>query len=358
MRALTAYARGMSSPTALPSARASESALESHRRELTGYCYRMLGSAPDAEDAVQETFVRAWRAMDRFEERAALRTWLYKIASNVCFDSLSAGKRRAMPVDLGPAGSFDEPLAPPLGADRWVGPAPDALVLGDAGDDPSLVTQARESVRLAFVAALQHLPPRQRAVLILRDVLGWRAKEVAALLHLSTAAVNSALQRARATLASRDLEAAEFGPGAADEVSAELLARYVDAFERYDMDALTALLHEDAMQSMPPYPLWLRGRDQVLAWFFGPGAKCAGSVLVPVQVNGRPGFAQYRDAGATPWAIQLPEFDGERVIRMTFFLETDGSLFRSFGLPERLDGVPAGAPRPGVEGPHRAELAG
>lgn len=352
----------MSTPTAIgagsPRTAPVEARLEQHRTELTGYCYRMLGTAPDAEDAVQETFTRAWRGMHRFEERAALRTWLYKIASNVCFDALSAAKKRAMPVDFGPASGVNEPLAPPLPGDEWVGPAPDAMVIGDGGGDPAMVTEARESVRLAFVAALQHLPPRQRAVLILRDVLGWRAKEVAELLHLTTVAVNSALQRARATLAARDLEVAQLSPVSADEASAALLARYVDAFERYDMEALTALLHEDAMQSMPPYPMWLRGRQALLDWFCGPGAKCAGSVLVPLQVNGQAGFAQYRDGGATPWAIQLPEWSGERIVNITYFLETDGSLFRAFGLPERLAGVPAGAPRPGVEGLHRAELLG
>lgn len=342
-----------SRPSAGTAAVAVEARLELHRTELTGYCYRMLGSAADAEDAVQETFTRAWRGIDRFEERAALRTWLYRIASNVCFDSLAATKRRAMPVDLGPDGNIDEPLAPPLPGSAWVGPAPDSLVIGDGGGDPALLSEARESVRLALVAALQHLPPRQRAILILRDVLGWSAKEVGELLHLSVAAVNSALQRARATLESRDLESSMLSPADAAQADAELLRRYVDAFERYDMTALTALLHEDATQSMPPYPLWLRGRERIVDWMVGPGIGCEGSVLVPVRVNGQAGYAQYRDGGATPWSVHLPVFDGGRIVTLTYFLETDGSLFATFGLPPRLPGVAAGAPQPGAAGLHR-----
>lgn len=315
-----------------------EERLEQRRHELTGYCYRMLGSAADAEDAVQETFIRAWRGIDRYEGRAALRTWLYKIASNVCFDALKASGRRAVPMDLGPAGRADDALAPPMPEPTWLTPIPDSKVLSP-GIDPAAATQVRESVRLAFVAALQNLPPRQRAILILREVLGWRAQEVAELLHLTVPAVNSALQRARATLESRDLEMATLSASSVDEATEELLARYLDAFERYDMAALTAILHEDATQSMPPYPMWLRGRDQLLEWFFGTGAGCAGSRLIPVRVNGQAGFAQYRDGGATPWAIHVPIFSGGKVVDITFFLETDGSLFELFDLPARL---PAG----------------
>lgn len=317
--------------------RSVEDQLEQHRRELTGYCYRMLGSATDAEDAVQETLTRAWRNIDRFEGRAALRTWLYKIASNVCFDALAAGQKRAMPIDLSPGrpSSAHGPLEPPVAETTWIGPAPDDLVLDGTGD-PAALAEARESVRLAFVAALQHLPPRQRAILILRDVLRWQASEVAELLHLSVAAVNSALQRARATLASRDLEVVELSAASVDQAGEELLARYLDAFERYDMDALTALLHEDATQSMPPYPMWLRGRDELIAWMSGPGAECVGSKLVPVQVNGQPGFAQYRDGGRTPWSIQVPVWRDGKVADITYFLETDGRLFALFGLPAQL----------------------
>ncbi len=313
-----------------------EQSLEQSRRELTGYCYRMLGSAADAEDAVQETFVRAWKGIDRFEGRAALRTWLYKIASNVCFDALQASGKRAIPVDLGPSTTWDAPMQDQLPEATWVGPVPDRMVLSGDGD-PVLASQARESVKLAFIVALQNLPPRQRAILILCEVLNWKAAEVAELLHLSVAAVNSALQRARATLGAKDLEVMELAPDSADEASEELLARYLDAFERYDIDALTALLHEDATQSMPPWPMWLSGREQLIGWMFGPGAECAGSKLVPVQVNGQAGFAQYRDAGRTPWSIHVPVFKDGRVVEITYFIETDGSLFELFGLPRQLD---------------------
>src|SRR5215207_995694 len=237
--------------------------LEQHRRELTAYCYRMLGSAFDAEDAVQEAMVRAWRNIDTFEGRSALRSWLYRIATNVCLDMLRSRQRRARPMDLGPSGTADASLGAPLGEATWVQPIPDDRVLPDDGD-PAELAAARETVRLAFVAALQHLPPRQRAVLILCEVLRWKASEAAELLGTTTAGVNSALQRARATLDAADLDTA--GAAAADsEAEQELLDRYVDAFERYDMEALVALLHDDATFSMPPYPLWLRGPSQVRA---------------------------------------------------------------------------------------------
>ena len=239
-----------------------ESALEEHRGELTGYCYRMLGSVFEAEDAVQETLLRAWKGLDRFEGRAAFRSWLYRIATNVCLDMLSGRERRARPMDLGPAREPIESNLHTLPEVTWIEPAPDALVVHDEGD-PADVAVARETIRLAFVAALQHLPPRQRAVLILCEVLRWQASEVAELLETSVASVNSALQRARATLEASELKAGD--PAApADAEQRELLARYVAAFERYDMDALTALIHEDATQSMPPFDLWLTGRDDIL----------------------------------------------------------------------------------------------
>jgi len=320
--------------TQTPIAPGVEEQLERHRVELTGYCYRMLGASSEAEDAVQETLTRAWRNIDRFEDRSTLRTWLYRIATNVCFDFLGASQRRALPMELDGPGAVDAPLAPPVPETTWITPAADESVLDLS--DPARLSQSRESVRLAFIAALQHLPPRQRAVLILRDVLRWRASEVAELLDLSVAAVNSALQRARATLASKDLEVLELSDSSVDAANRELLARYVDAFERYDIDALTKLLHEDATQSMPPYPLWLRGRENMAAWMLGPGADCRRSRLVPLQVNGSPGFAQYRDDGATAWAIQVLDIRGGRVADIIYFLETDGSLFKSFGLPAQL----------------------
>ncbi len=313
-------------------------ALEQYRRELTGYCYRMLGSVFDAEDAVQETLLRAWRGLDRFEGRAALRSWLYRIATNVCVDMLNGRERRARPMDLGPSG---EPVIENLNTlpeATWIQPIPDGLVLPEG--DPAEVAQARETIRLAFVAALQQLPPRQRAVLILCEVLRWQATEVAELLETSVASVNSALQRARATLSASKATAEETTAELSEE-DEELLARYVDAFQRYDIDALTALIREDATQSMPPYDLWLRGRDDIFRWWFGPGIGCRGSKLVPVvQANGAPAFGQYKpspDGGYEPWALQVVEVSGGRVGELTFFLDTE-RLFPLFGLPPRLDG--------------------
>jgi RNA polymerase sigma-70 factor, ECF subfamily len=310
-----------------------EEQLEAHRVELTAYCYRMLGSV-DAEDAVQETFIRAWRAYDRFEGRAALRSWLYRIATNVCFDMLESRKRRARPMDLGPA---REPVVENLNTlpeVTWIEPIPDGRVVPEG--DPAAVTEARETIRLAFVAALQHLPPRQRAVLILCEVLRWKASEVAELLETSVASVNSALQRARATLEATNLTATETAPSvdAADE---ELLARYVAAFEAYDMGALTSLIHEDATQSMPPYDLWLSGRDDILTWWFGPGITCSNSRVIPtIAANGAPAFGQWRPVpggeGYEPWALQVLEIEDGKIVELTFFLDTE-RVFPLFGLP-------------------------
>src|SRR5215208_4910177 len=311
--------------------------LEQHRRELTAYCYRMLGST-EAEDAVQETFIRAWRNFDRFEGRASLRSWLYRIATNVCFDMLEGRKRRARPMDLGPS---REPVAENLNVlpeATWIEPVPDQLVLPEEAD-PADVTVARETIRLAFVAALQHLPARQRAVLILCEVLRWQASEVAELLETSVASVNSALQRARATLSAADVgESDPFEP--MDEEQRDLLARYVDAFQRYDMEALTALIHEDATQSMPPYDLWLTGREDIFRWWLGPGIGCSGSRVVPVMsANGSPAFGQYKpseNGGYEPWALQVLEIANGKIVELTFFLDTE-TVFPLFGLPPRLD---------------------
>ena len=300
--------------------------LEQYRRELTGYCYRLLGSAFDAEDAVQETMLRAWRSLDRFEGRSALKSWLYRIATNVCFDALSGRERRARPMDLGPA---QEPLFENLAElpeVTWITPLP----------TPDELAEQRETLRLAFVAALQHLPPTQRAALILCEVLKWQASEAAELLETSVAAVNSALQRARATLAKADVGK----PAELDDEARALLDRYVAAFEVYDIDRLTELLHEDAVQSMPPYSLWLKGRDNLFAWWLGPGIGCKGSKLVPVGlVNGMPAWAQYKPApegGLDPWAIIVPEISDGRIVELTFFLDTE-RLFPLFGQPDHLD---------------------
>jgi RNA polymerase sigma-70 factor, ECF subfamily len=312
-----------------------ERTLEQHRVELTGYCYRMLGSAFEAEDAVQETMVRAWRSYDRFEGRAALRSWLYRIATNVCLDLLKGRNRRAMPMDLGPARDPGGPVGGTLPEVTWIEPIPDELAVSAEGD-PADVAANRETIRLAFVAAMQHLPPRQRAVLILCEVLRWKASEVAELLETSVASVNSALQRARATLETTEVSAAE-ASASVDEVDSELLERYVQAFERYDMEALTSLIHEDAQQSMPPYELWLSGRDDILRWWVGPGAGCRGSRVIPTRAaNGAPAFGQYKpnDAGDgyEPWALQVLEIVDGRIVGFTFFLDTE-SVFPRFGLP-------------------------
>jgi RNA polymerase sigma-70 factor, ECF subfamily len=311
------------------------SELEPYRRELTGYCYRMLGSGFEAEDAVQETMVRAWRGIDRFEGRSALRSWLYRIATNVCLDMLRGPQRRARPMDLGPASTADGNLGPHVPEENWVQPIADAKVVPADPADPAELAASRESIRLAFVAALQHLPPRQRAVLILREVLRWQAAEVAGLLDTSVASVNSALQRARATLADRDLD---LTPPEVEAGQQELLARYVDAFERYDIDSLVTLLHDDAVQSMPPFAMWLRGRDEMGKWYLGQGIGCKGSRLIRTAANGRPAFASYRPQGPGVWepfALQIIETSGGRIAAIHNFLYPE--LFPAFGLPTRLE---------------------
>jgi RNA polymerase sigma-70 factor, ECF subfamily len=302
-----------------------EQGFEEHRRELLAHCYRMLGSPFEAEDAVQETFIRAWRGWETFERRASLRSWLYKIATNVCLDMLSGRERRARPMDLGPS---REPIETNLDTQpeiTWIEPIP----------DPAEQAVQRETVRLAFVAALQRLPARQRAVLILCEVLRWKASEVAELLETSVASVNSALQRARATLDELD------DGRQLDEPDAELLSRYVEAFEAYDIDALTALIHEDVTQSMPPYSLWLTGREDIFTWWYGPGIGCKGSRVIPVaSANGAPAFGQYKPSedgkGYEPWAIQVLEIEDGKIVELTFFLDTK-RLFPLFGLPARLE---------------------
>lgn len=302
--------------------------LERFRTELTAYCYRMLGSSFEAEDAVQETMVRAWRALDHFEGRSALRSWLYRIATNVCLDMLNSSQRRARPMDLGPASNAKADVSAPLAESVWIHPMPDSRVLPESSD-PAELAVARESIRLAFVAALQHLPPRQRAVLVLREVLSWSANEVAELLGTTVASVNSALQRARATLAEVNVTATDtLEPMDKDQLA--LLARYVDAFERYDLDSLTSLLHEDAKLSMPPLSLWLRGHADIREWMQGTGNGCQGSRLVPVAANGTPAFGQYRTTG--PWALIVLEMSAGKIIGVNNFLDTE-RLFPLFGLP-------------------------
>ncbi len=323
--------------TVEPAAGGLEGMFERHRSELTAYCYRMLGSPFDAEDAVQDAFLRAWRGYERFEGRAALRSWLYRIATNVCLDMLEGRKRRARPMDLGPAREPVESNLHTLPEVTWIEPIPDRLVATEG--DPAEIAVARETIRLAFVAALQHLPPRQRAVLILREVLRWQASEVAELLETNVVSVNSALQRARATL-----DRAEVTPSSTAQLDGsdrELLARYLEAFEAYDMEALTSVVREDAIQSMPPFDLWLAGRDDIFTWWFGPGIGCSGSRVLPAgSANGSPAFGQYKPSasgsGFEPWALQVLELEAGRIAELTFFLGTE-SLFPIFGLPPRLE---------------------
>lgn len=331
---------------------------EAHRRELTGYCYRMLGSGFDAEDAVQETMVRAWRGADGLQGHGALRSWLYRIATNVCIDMLRGAQRRARPMDLGPAASAESALGPGLPERTWIQPVPDARVLPTDGDpaDPAELAALRESIKLAFVAALQHLPPRQRAVLILREVLRWKAGEVAELLDTSVASVNSALQRARATLAATgagdgdrdgdsggERDGGERGrmpvtlPAQMDAGLQDLLTRYVDAFERYDITSLVSLIHEDATFTMPPYALWLRGTADISRWYLGTGKGCRGSRLIATSANGCAAFGHYRPAGPgvhEPFSLQVIEASGGRITALHHFL--DRELFAVFGLPDRL----------------------
>ncbi|MEZ4222232.1 MAG: sigma-70 family RNA polymerase sigma factor [Polyangiaceae bacterium] len=312
---------------------ASGTELEAHRSALTGHCYRMMGSVVDAEDAVQETLVRAWKALDGFDGRSSLGTWLYRIATNVCLDHLAQRKRRHLPVLFAPQGFIGADLGQ-LPHEHWIEPLPDASVVLESVD-PAEIAELRQSIRLAFVAALQELPARQRAVLLLVEVLGWSAAEIADSLEMSVAAVNSALQRARATLVAK---APTPAPSELTAEQAALVERYAEAFERYDVDQLAALLHEDATLSMPPLSLWLRGAATIREWQLGPGSGCRGSRLLPTRASGVLAFGQYRpdpDGGHAPWALIVPEVVGDRIASVTSFLDTK-TLFPRFNLPSHL----------------------
>lgn len=314
-----------------------EAELESYRRALTGYCYRMIGSGSEAEDAVQETMVRAWKAADKLHDRGAMKAWLFRIANNVCLDMLGSAQRRATPMDMGPSSSADSPLGDQLVESAWVRPIADAKVLEPTAD-PAEVAAEKETLRLAFVAALQHLPAKQRAVLILREVLRWQATEVAELLDTSVASVNSALQRARATIEEKHLDTT----GAAtvdDREQKELLEKYVRAFEAWDMSALTALLKDDAAFSMPPFPLWVVGPEQIHRFLMTKGAKCEGSKVIPTQANGGPAFGLYNptpEGDYAGWAVVVMEMSEGRVSGLHHFIYPE--LFAEFGLPLRFDG--------------------
>jgi RNA polymerase sigma-70 factor, ECF subfamily len=304
-------------------------------RELTGYCYRMLGSPFDAEDAVQDTMLRAWRQQDRFEGRSSVRTWLHAIATNVCLDMLRSRSRRSIPMDLEPPSAGDgSGLRAPLEESRWVLPIPDARLPG--GADPAQQVESKETVRLAFAAALQRLTPRQRAALILRDVLKFSAAESAQLLGTSVASANSALQRARGALpADGGAGAPEAGGGSG--AGAALLEEFISAFEAYDIRRLTALLRSDAVQSMPPLQMWLSGAAEIERFMTGPGAECRGSRVLPSAANGGLAYAQYRSdgrGGHAPWALGLLETDGRQITAMHTFLMPE--LFGLFGFPAAL----------------------
>ena len=314
---------------------AAEIDLEPYRRELTAYCYRMLGSGFEAEDAVQETMVRAWKNIGGFEGRSALRSWLYRIATNVCLDMQRGPQRRARPMDLGPASTASATLDAGLPEESWIQPVHDGKVLPGDGD-PAEVAAERESIRLAFVAALQHLPAKQRAVLILREVLRWQATEVAELLDTTVPAVNSALQRARATLADAGID--ERSKADVDPAQQELLERYVQAFEAYDMTAMVELLHHDVTFSMPPYQLWLQGPHEVVAWMQGKGAGCEGAKLLTTSANGCPAVAIYKrdpEGGYFAFNLAVLETSDGRITAVNNFLYPE--LFPAFGLPTHLD---------------------
>jgi RNA polymerase sigma-70 factor (ECF subfamily) len=295
----------------------------------------MLGSAFEAEDAVQETMLLAVRARHAFEGRSSLRSWLYRIATNACIDMLRGRSRRACPVGLGaPSQPVHSAVGAALPEHAWVTPVPDALVMSE-DRDPAEIMVTRESVRLAFVTALQCLPARQRAVLILCQVLRFQAAEVAAILDATVPAVNSALRRARATLAT--LGAGE-RPADVSAEHADLLARYMDAFERYDIQALVGLLHQDVVQSMPPYAMWLRGSADIAAWMTGPGRSCRCSRVLASAANGCLAFGQYRAdplGGHSPFGLHVLEVAGGRVSAIHVFLDT-GRVFPLFALPAHL----------------------
>jgi RNA polymerase sigma-70 factor, ECF subfamily len=311
--------------------------VERYRTELQVHAYRMLGSLEDAQDALQEAFLRAWKSRATYRRQSTFRAWLYRITTNACLRILERRPRRLVPYDAVPAAETGAPPQPPADL-PWLQPYPDRLL--DEGPEPEDAVVARETIELAFLAAIQHLPPRQRAVLIMRDALDWPASETAAVLEMSVAAVNSALQRARATMKERLPARRLDWATAADAEDAErsLLQRYVEAFERHDASQLVALLREDVRLAMPPHPSWYEGREAVVAF-------CAGSSLfagpdrirlVPTRANRQPAFGIYRGEGADarPFAINVLEIESGQVADMHFFLYAE--LFPAFGLPDTL----------------------
>jgi RNA polymerase sigma-70 factor (ECF subfamily) len=313
------------------------------RPELLAHCYRMLGSATDAEDQLQEALVRAWRSYGDFEGRSSLRTWLYRIATNACLRALENQGRRPLPSGLGaPADNPDDPVTPGRDDIAWLQPIPDVLLAGDSAD-PASITVSRASVRLALVAALQYLPARQRAVLILRDVLRWRAAEVADLLGITVTAANSLLQRAREQLSQHALAEDELS-APADPVTRRLLDRYASAFENADAAGLAALLRADAVLEMPPVPTWFTGRERVVRFLSGQVIRQPGRFrLIPVSANGQPAFAEYLatpDGGYRALGVQVLTVTASGISRITAFVGQP-ELVPLFALPPDL---PAGLP--------------
>ena len=309
---------------------------EPYRRELLAHCYRMLGSVHDAEDLVQETYLRAWRGYDRFEGRSSMRTWLYRIATSACLTALETRNRRPLPTGLGAPKADPDATLVQQNEVLWLEPIPDAMLAGEA-DDPASIVTSRESIRLALVAALQHLPPKQRAVLILCEVLKWKAAEVADLLDTTTAAVNSALQRARAQLD----EAAPSRETVSEPLTAqqsELLDRYVEAFESYDVKALVTLFSDDAVWEMPPYTGWYQSPEAIgtLVSNQCPAKRAGDLKLVTTTANGQAAFGMYLRGASQYDAFQLQVVDlgSDGIDHVVAFF--DLTLFAKFGLPDRL----------------------
>jgi RNA polymerase sigma-70 factor (ECF subfamily) len=321
---------------------------ERYRPELRAYCYRMLGSVDECEDLVQDTYLRAWQSYDRFEGRSSVRLWLYKIATNTYLNALRTKQRRPLPSELGPpAGNGTVALAPAQSDIPWLQPAPDSLLFG-ATDDPAVVVSHRSGVRLAFVAALQHLSPLQRAVLVLRDVLGWQAGEVAEILETSTAAVNSALQRAHKQLANTRPMLEELSEPADADVR-DVLDRYMAAFEHADVDMLAELLRADVELEMPPIPTWFTGREAVREFLARVVLRAPDQWrLAYTRANGAPAFALYRrapDGSFRAAGLDALYVIGGRIARIVAF--NDPALVAKFGLPETITATP---PRPGIAG--------
>jgi RNA polymerase sigma-70 factor, ECF subfamily len=355
---MTADSTGTPDPALLRAARGGDDdafrrLVEPHRRELHAHCYRMLGSVHDAEDALQDTLLRAWRGLPRFEGRSSLRSWLYRIATNVCLDRISQRPRRALPVDYGPAAGPDAAPGEPLIESTWVDPYPDERQhVRDGYANPEARYERRESVELAFIVALQKLPATQRAVLILRDVLGFSARETAETLDTTVAAANSALRRARTTadqtLPAHSQQANLRALG--DDGLRQVVERYIDAWERGDVDAILAMLADDATLAMPPLPTWYRGRDAIAAFLTGFALRDRWR-LVPTRANGQLAFGCYAweadTSSYTPLSLDVLTLHGATATDVTSFVSphTRGpdrrrfatDLFGRFGLPDQID---------------------